>query len=228
MKSTPKEPGRRRARLRQIRQMLVATAKADPKFLPIVLGAGLGVFAVFVVVGILVSQPIVFGLLGFMAALLVGMSLAGRRATATAFGQIEGQPGAAFAVLTSMRGDWRVTQAVEFTRGFDLVHRVVGRPGVILVAEGAGARPKELIGTHARKIRRVIGDTPIYDLVVGDGEGQVPLRKLQAHMTKLPRNLKPRDVNALEARLKAIGGPNMPIPKGPMPKGGKMPRPKIR
>jgi hypothetical protein len=228
MKSKPAEGGGRRARLRQIRQTLAATAKADPKFLPIVLGSGLGVFAVFVLIGILVSQPIFLGIIGLMLGVLVGMSIAGRRATAMAFGQIEGQPGAAFAVLSSMRGDWRVTQAVEFTRSYDLVHRVVGRPGVILVAEGSGARPKELIGTHARKVRRVVGDKPIYDVVVGEGEGQVPLRKLQAHMTKLPRNLKPKDVNELEARLKAIGGPNMPIPKGPMPKGGKIPRPKIR
>jgi len=147
------------------------------------------------------------------------MTIAGRRASSMAFSRIEGQPGAAFAVLGSMRGDWRVTQAVEFTRSFDLVHRVIGRPGVILVAEGKGAKPRELIGTHARKVRRVVGDKPIYDVVVGDGEGQVPLRGLQAHMLKLPRNLTPKEVNELESRLKAMGGASMPIPKGPMPRG---------
>jgi hypothetical protein len=228
MTSKPTEGGGRFARIGQIRQTLVATAKVDPKFLPIVLGSGLGVFAVFVLIGILIHQPILLAIFGLLAGALVAMSLAGRRATTVAFSRLDGQPGAAFAVLSSMRGDWRVTQAVEFTRSYDLVHRVVGRPGVVLVAEGSGARPKELIGTHARKVRRVIGDKPIYDVVVGDGEGQVPLRKLQAHVTKLPRNLKPKEVNDLEARLKAIGGPNMPIPKGPMPKGGKVPRGKIR
>lgn len=222
------EGGGRRARLRQIRQTLGATAKADPKFLPIVIGSGVGVFIVFMLIGMAVNQHLLLGIVGVMFGLLVAMSLAGRRAASTAFGQIEGQPGAAFAVLNSMRGDWRVTQAVEFTRSFDLVHRVVGRPGVILVAEGSGARPKELIGTHARKVRRVIGEKPIYDVVVGNDEGQVPLRKLQGHLTKLPRNLKPAEVNELDARLKAIGGASMPIPKGPMPKGGKIPRPKIR
>jgi hypothetical protein len=45
---------------------------------------------------------------------------------------------------------------------------------------------------------------------------------------KLPRNLKPVEVNELEKRLKAIGGPNMPIPKGPLPKSGRVQRGKIR
>jgi hypothetical protein len=225
--TTPPKVGRR-ARLSQIRATLGATAKADPKFLPIVIGSGLAVFALFILIGLLIEQSLIFGILGPVAGLMVAVAIAGRRATNGMFAQIEGQPGAAFAVVSSMRGDFRATQAVEFTRGMDLVHRVVGRPGVILIGEGSGARPKELIATHARKVRRVIGDRPIYDVVVGDEEGQVPLRKLQAHLMKLPRNLKPVEVNELEKRLKAIGGPNMPIPKGPMPKSGRVQRGKIR
>lgn len=223
---TPAKPAaksKRRQRFAQIRQTLAASAKSDPKFIPYVVGTFIAVFAVALVIGFLIDSPILLGVFGLLLAALAAMTMAGRRASVVAFSQIEGQPGAAFAVLGSMRGDWRVTQAVEFTRNYDLVHRVIGRPGVILVAEGSGARPKELIGTHARKVRRVIGDKPVYDVVVGDGEGEVPLRKLQAHLMKLPRNLKPKEVNELESRLKAIGGANMPIPKGPMPRG-KMPR----
>lgn len=218
---TPKPPAKanRRERLRQIRDTLSATAKNDSKFIPIVAGTFLATFAVVLAIGFLLGQPIFIGILGLSLAALAAMTIAGRRASSMAFARIDGQPGAAYAVLGSMRGDWRVTQAVEFTRGFDFVHRVIGRPGVILVAEGSGARPRELIGAQARKVRRVIGDKPIYDVVVGTEEGQVPLRKLQAHMLKLPRNLKPKEVNDLESRLKALGGPNMPIPKGPMPRG---------
>jgi hypothetical protein len=228
MTSTTPPKASRRARLSQIRATLGATAKADPKFLPIVIGAGLGVFALFILIGMLLEQTLIFGILGLTAGLMVAVAIAGRRATNGMFAQIEGQPGAAFAVVSSMRGDFRATQAVELTRNMDLVHRVVGRPGVILIGEGSGARPKELIATHARKVRRVIGDRPIYDVVVGDEDGQVPLRKLQSHLMKLPRNLKPAEVNELEKRLKAIGGPNMPIPKGPMPKSGRVQRGKIR
>ena len=34
---------------------------------------------------------------------------------------------------------------------------------------------------------------------------------------RLPRKLKKSEVNAVESRMKALGGPNVPIPKGPIP-----------
>jgi hypothetical protein len=121
-----------------------------------------------------------------------------------------------------------MTPAIAMTRNQDFVHRVVGRPGVVLVAEGSGARPRELLIAELRKVKRVAGDVPVYDIVVGDGPGQVPLKRLQVHMMKLPRNLKGKEVNAMEARLKAMGSMAMAMPKGPMPRGGKVPRGKIR
>lgn len=196
--------------------------------LPIVLGVAAGVFAVLLLTGFLVDSPVLFGVLGLFMAAAAAAVVFGRRASAAAFGSVEGQPGAAAAVLTSMRGDWRVTPAVAFNRNQDLVHRVVGRPGVILVGEGSPSGTRGLMSQERRRLSRVAGDAPIYDVVVGDGEGQVALRKLQVHFTKLPRNLKPKQVNAMDARLKAIGGANIPLPKGPMPRGGRVPRGKVR
>ena len=63
-------------------------------------------------------------------------------------------------------------------------------------------------------------------MLVGDGEGQVSIRQLQRHMMKLPRNLKRGEVSTVEARMKAIGGTNMPMPKGPIPT--RVPRGKMR
>ena len=142
----------------------------------------------------------------------------------TAYSQVEGQVGAAAAVLSSMRGDWRVTPAVGFTREQDLVHRVIGKPGVILVAEGARNRTRTLVGNEKRRVSRVAGQTPVYDVYVGDGEGEVPLRGLEKHFLKLPHNIKPKVVNELDRKFTAMGGPAMPIPKGPMPRGGRVPR----
>ncbi|MCA1824993.1 MAG: DUF4191 domain-containing protein [Frankia sp.] len=211
-------------RFAQLRLAIAATAKNDPKFVPLVLAGSLGTAAIVVVVGVLIGHVISFAILAVLLGLIVALIITGRRATSAQFASIEGQPGAAAAVLSAMRGNWRVTPAVEFTRNQDLLHRVIGRPGIVLVAEGSPARARELIGNHARRVRRVAGDTPIYDVLVGDGEGQVGLRKLQAHMMKLPRNIKPKEVNDLERRLKAIGGPSIPIPKGPMPRSGKIPK----
>lgn len=219
-----KPPGK----LRQIGQMVALTAKADPRYVPIVAVAVLvTVAAVFLLFNWLIG-PIVGAILAVLSGVLAFTSVTGRRGQAAAFSNIEGQPGAAAAVLNAMRGDWRVTPAVAFNKNQDFVHRVVGRAGVILVAEGGGgARTRDLLSGELRKVRRVIGpDAPLHDIVVGDGEGQVPLKRLQVHVMKLPRAMKPREVNVVDSRLKALDGSGVPLPKGPMPtrmpRGGKM------
>jgi len=217
----PKPP--RGARLKQVKTAFAVTRANDPKVLPLVLAAFFGTFLLLLAIGFVVDHPVYLGIVGFMLALVVTAFVFGRRVQATAYSQVEGQLGAAAAVLNNMRGDWRVTPAVGFTREQDLVHRVVGRPGIVLVAEGAASRSRGLVTTEKRKLARFVGDTPVYDVLVGDGEGQVTLRGLEKHFLKLPRNIKGKQVNDLDRRLKAIGGATMPVPKGPVPRG-KVPR----
>ena len=217
----PKLP--RGARLKQIKTAFAVTRANDPKVLPLVLAAFFGVFLLLLAIGFVVGHPVYLGILGFLLALVVTAFVFGKRVQATAYSQVEGQLGAAAAVLTNMRGDWRVTPAVGFTREQDLVHRVVGRPGIVLVAEGAASRSRGLVITEKKKLARFVGDTPVYDVLVGDGEGQVALRGLEKHFLKLPQNIKGKQVNDLDRRLKAIGGATLPMPKGPMPRG-KQPR----
>ena len=228
-KGGPTKPSRG-ARASQLKQAFSLTRKSDPRMVPLVLGAFLVPFALLLALGFLVVGPFYLGLLGVLLGLVAATAVFGRRVQKTAFSQVEGQVGAGAAVLTNMRGDWRVTPAVGFTREQDMVHRVLGRPGIVLVAEGAGGRTKNLIATEKKRLARFIGDTPIYDVRVGDGEGEIPLRQLERHFLKLPRNIKPKRVNDLDGRLKAIGAaqPLLPIPKGPMPKGGRVPRGKPR
>jgi hypothetical protein len=221
--ATPEIPT---GKLAQIRQMVSMTKDADPRYVPIVVAAVVLAGAVAFAVGMLLAGPILGGILALLAALIAFTVVTGRRGQSAAFSRIEGQPGAAFAILQSLRGDWRVEPAVAFNKNQDLVHRAVGRPGVILVAEGSGARARELLSSELRRTRKVIGEAPLHDIVIGEGEGQVPLKRLQVHVMKLPRALKPKEVNAVESRLKALGGATMPIPKGPMPthipRGGKI------
>src|SRR4051812_15693378 len=222
----PEAPSGRVAQMRAVWSM---TRKADPRLPLLVLGPALLVLAALVVVGILIGHPIYLLILGVLGALLTGTALFGRRATSTMYAQVEGQPGAAASVLQTLRGDWRTTPAVAFDRNMDLVHRVVGRPGVVLVGEGpSSTQLRQLITDQKRRVGRVAPDTPIYDVLVGDGEGQVPLRKLQQHIMKLPRNVGRKDISGPEARMKALGGTNAPMPKGPMPRPGQIPRGKMR
>jgi len=94
---------------------------------------------------------------------------------------------------------------------------VIGLPGVILVAEGSPQRTRGLIVGQKRALSRWIGDVPVYEVQVGDGDGQVPLKGLEKHFVKLPRNIKGKQVNELDRKLKAMGGATLPVPKGPMP-----------
>ena len=82
-------------------------------------------------------------------------------------------PGAAAAVLQSMRGNWTVTPAIAANRNMDVVHRAVGRPGVVLVGEGSANRLPSLLAAEKKRVGRVAFDVPVFDFQVGDGKGQV-------------------------------------------------------
>lgn len=208
-----------RERLSQMWVAFNKTRELDPKLLPMVVGIPLAVLVVFIVLGLLLPGGMVlWTVFGVLFALLTGLLVFGRRLSKAQIGMIEGQPGAAAAVLQSMRGMWTVAPAVAFTRNQDLVHRVVGRPGIVLVGEGAPARVATLLKQEQRRVARVAGETPIHLISVGDREDQVTLGALQAQVMKLPRALKPRDVGTLEQRLGALRDNQPPLPKGPMPR----------
>jgi hypothetical protein len=217
-------------RLKQIRMVASLVNQQNPKALPIVFGSAAGIIVVFVLIGLLTNLAGFLIPLGVLLGLGTGMFLFGRFAQGAQYSAIEGQPGAAAAVLQSMRGNWTVTPAVNANRNLDVVHRAVGRPGVVLVGEGAPSRVAGLLAAEKRKTARVAHDVPIFEFQVGNEEGQIPVRQLQRKIMRLPRTLRPTAVSDLNSRLKALQ-PSMQMPKGPLPKGvrqPKMPRPRVR
>ncbi|MHA3703533.1 DUF4191 domain-containing protein [Jatrophihabitans sp. YIM 134969] len=205
-------------------QAFQMTRKTDKLLVPIMVGAFVVVVAVVWAIGSLaLGQPLYFTLpLGALLGLAVAMLLFSRRAQTSAYSQAEGQPGAAAYVLDNLRGDWRVKQAVAGNTHLDAVHRLIGRPGIVLVGEGAAHRIRGLVAQEKKKTARVAGDTPIYDVIVGRDDDEVPLAKLNGYLMRLPRNLSAEQVSALDRRLAALGGGKMPLPQGPMPQGAKM------
>ncbi|MDX6208274.1 MAG: hypothetical protein QOE24_665 [Frankiales bacterium] len=218
----------RRQRFAQLREAYTATASRDPKLPLFMAGAFVGIIALFVVLGLLLGFLIYLTILGVIFGTFGVLGVLYRRATKAGLAEIEGEPGAAAAVLQSMRGDWQITPAVAFNVSQDMVHRVVGKPGVILVAEGAQTRTKALLLQEKKRVSRVAAEVPVYEVSVGDEDGQIPLRKLQNHILRLPRNLDGKATSAVKQRLRALGAGQPPIPKGPMPKGGRVPRGKMR
>lgn len=211
--------GKRFERWKQVAAAYKITRKRD-RTLPLWMAlAFFGTFGVLLLLLTLTGIPIYIGIpTAVLFGVLGMMVIFGRRAQKAAFGQVEGQPGAAYWVLQNMRGDWRLTQGVQVSAQLDAVHRVLGRPGVVIVGEGQSHRVRGLMAQEKKRVARIAGDTPIYDVLVGEEDGQVPIRRLNTHLVKLPRNLSQAQVNAMEKRLAALGGTKAPpLPKGPMP-----------
>jgi hypothetical protein len=172
--------------------------------------------------------------LDLVTAILVGllavMIVFGRRAQKAQYAQIEGRPGAAAAALNVLRRGWKVDPAIAFNKSQDLVHRVVGPPGIVLVGEGNPNRLRSLLANERRKHERVVSETPIHEVVAGDSEGAVPIPKLSRHVSKLGRSIKPSEMTDVLQRLKALDAnrSNIPLPKGPIPTNLKGARQNLR
>ncbi|MFL6089850.1 MAG: DUF4191 domain-containing protein [Aeromicrobium sp.] len=215
-----------KGRLRQIVQAYRITKQSEPS-LP------LRLLAWFVVVGgvaamaemVLFTRHNVFGIVfgvifGILAGILAVMVVLGRRAEGAAYAQIEGQPGAAAGALQMLKKGWDVKPAVAFTRNQDLVHRVIGRPGIVLIGEGNANRVKQLLASEKTKHQRMGGDeVPVHTLVVGQGDGEIPLPKLIRHVQKMKKQIEPATQTALMQKAKALDAmrPAAPMPRGPMP-----------
>ena len=211
-----------RARYKQIWQAFQMQRREDKALLPLMIGALLVSVAVVFAIGLIFDLQWILLPLGIAVGVLAAVSLFGRRVQRNVYSKAEGQPGAAGWALDNLRGQWRVTPGVAGTTHLDAVHRVIGRPGIILVAEGAPHRVKGLLAQEKKRTARVAGTMPIYDIIVGNDEGQVPLSKLQRHLMKLPRNINRQEMESMEARLAALGSRAAAMPKGPMPAGAKM------
>jgi metallophosphoesterase superfamily enzyme len=125
----------------------------------------------------------------------------------------------------AIRKGWTVTPAASVNKNQDMVHRAVGRAGVVLVGEGGHAL-RTLLNDERRKVERFAPGVPVHEVIVGDHDGAISVRKLQRKMGKFAKKLSNAQVRELRARLKSVGGMNIPIPKGPMPKNLRMPKPR--
>ncbi|MFX0537330.1 DUF4191 domain-containing protein [Ornithinimicrobium sp. Y1847] len=221
----PNNPGR----IAQFRQVFTMTRKADPAAVWWMILAALAVLLVALLIGIWWGQVIYMLILGIPLAFLAAIVILGRRAERAAFAQIEGQPGASSAVLGQLRRGWYYEQepvaaeAGGTMRGMRDLHnaamvfRAVGKPGVILLAEGPKGAAQRLATAERRKVARVVGEeVPVHTIMVGNGEGQTPLRKVTKTMKGYPKALSRDEAGMVQQRMKALGGgrKRAPVPAG--------------
>jgi hypothetical protein len=208
-------------RIKQIGMVFSFTAKRDRLFVPLVAAA------VAIAIGITVALTILWGplfiVVGIMLVLLAILIVLNLRANKAMMNEAEGQPGAAASIVENMRGDFRVTPALASTTQFDFVHLVISRGGVVLLGEGNPARVRGLINQERKRLSKVIGSADMHDFMVGNGEGEVPIRKLRMTLMRLPRTLTPKDINSLDKRLKALSA-RPQLPKGAIPKNMRPPK----
>jgi hypothetical protein len=223
MSTTVPEPAK--GRLGQMRQAYQITKRSDRRIGLILLLTFLVVGGVFGALGYFLFGDGTIGLIiTIVFALLTGLLgvliVFGRRAEKAAYAQVEGQRGAAAGALQMLRRGWEVKPAVAFNKNQDVIHRVVGRPGIVLVGEGNHNAVRGLIAAEVKKHARVGGESvPVTGIIVGHGTGEVPLTKLVKHVQKLPKKIKPAQMSELIYKLKALDAmrPAAPMPRGPVP-----------
>lgn len=223
-KRTPKPEG---GKIKQLRMAYSITRKKD-KLLPWAMLLAFAVdFAIVFGLGILIGHIIFGAIFAVLTGILAAVWIFGSRVQKSAYAEIDGQPGAAAAVLkTVKRGGWTITPAVAINKNQDCVHRAVGKAGIVLIAEGAPRGRDELLEAERKRMNRFVADVPVIEMRVGNGEGEIPLGKLAKKLMRQPRNLKGGQVTEVNDRLRAVGDlmKNVPIPKGPMPKNFRMPK----
>lgn len=217
----PKAP--RKKRFAQLREAYVVTKEGDPAIGLWIAGTFLVTWLLFIALGFIWGHPVYAAIVSIPIAVLAATFLFSRRAERAAYASIQGQLGAAASVLMAIKRGWTVTPAVAVAKNQDMVHRAASRAGVVLIGEGSNGVRSMLIDER-KKMERFLPGTPIVEVLVGDTDDRVALRKLQKHVRKLPKQLTQVQLREVKSRLKAIGGMNIPLPKGPMPKGAKVPK----
>lgn len=222
-KRKKKERKIREPRFKAIRDAYAITKSVKPWIGTLLLAIFVTVLGIGIGIGVVVGHPVYVGFIALPLALLASLFIFSRIALAASFASVEGQIGAGASVLMAIRKGWTTTPAVAVNKNQDMVHRSVGRAGIVLTAEGSIAT-RQLVQSARKDAERFAPGVPIYEIWVGDGDEQVPLRKLQKQVGKYKKSLSAHQMREVRARLKAVGGMSLPIPKGPMPKNVRVPK----
>lgn len=222
-----KQPEKKPNFLQLLKQAYQITAKHDKALIPVLLISFLIPVAIGVGIGISMNRTvaIVYGsVFGVLFGVLAAMFMLTRRFEKTMFAQMAGQMGGSLAIAQTIRQGWTFadTPVAVDPRTQAVVFQGVGRGGIVLLAEGGGSARKVVDQTRARFTKLVPG-VPVTPIYVGEAEGQVPMKRL----TKEIRGVKKRnygrgwgkglsksEMEAVRNRLKALGAPKMPVPKG--------------
>ena len=215
-KRKAKENKIKKPRFQTFRDAYKVTKQVKPWISAALIGIFLATWSVGIAIGASLDHPVYFAFISFPLAALLTLLFFTRQAGSAAYSAIDGQIGAGASVLMAIRKGWTTTPAVAVARNQDMVHRSVGRAGIVLTGEGSQS-VRQMMSDEKKKAERFAPGVPVIEILVGSEEGRIPIQKLQSHMRRLPKKLSAHQMREVRARLTAVGGMSMPIPKGPMP-----------
>ena len=226
-KDDTKKRGKRNAdgtkktgRLKQMLEVFKYTQEVDRSTLPLMILAVVGAIAVGVLLTVLIFDSPWYGIfMGLAVGVLIAMIILARKAERAAFDRIKGQTGAALAAMQSIRRGWNVEdEPVQIDpRSQKMLFRASGRAGIAVVAEDSTGISMKLLEKERRSIRRVLqhDNVPVHQIVVGDGEGEVPLHKLPTYMQRMKKQLTKQESAQVTKRLNALHRSlRQQVPKG--------------
>jgi hypothetical protein len=155
-------------------------------------------------------------LITLLSTFVVGSLVLSRRAEKAAYASWEGQAGATGAVIsTLLKRKWRGSDqpVAGNARSMDLVYRIVGAPGVVLIGEGHQAGAQILVDIERKKLQKIAPGVPVHSIYVTESDRAVKLSELRKTIKKLGKALNRSEIKAVSSRLTALGI-NLPIPKG--------------
>lgn len=216
---------------------LYSFTKAEFSWLPwvlvavVVAGIGIGVLVGFLIPPTAVWSVILWGVTGLLFGLLGAMILLTRLSTRAMYLKLDGMPGAAGHVLsTSLGRNWVASDMPVGVnpKSQDAVYRVIGRGGVVIVAEGARGRLTRLVNDEKMKVQRVASGVPINVVYIGHGDGDVPISKLSATVKSFPKKVDRATMAAVVKRVDSVSQSvtSLPIPKGIDPMRARAQRPR--
>ena len=213
-----KEPQKKTRWYKLIAQAYQTTAPTDRLLLPYMLVAVLVPILISVAAAIAiggVAAMIYCVIFGLMFGVLAGLFTLTKRFEKNAFSRMDGVVGGSLAVAQSIRNGWSFDENPEAVdnKGRAVVFRGVGKTGIVLIAEGGGPAHR-LVDTASKRITKLVPGVPVRPIYVGNGEGQVKLTKLTREIRKGKTVLSRGERDKVTARLRAMGGAKLPVPKG--------------
>lgn len=207
------------------------TNQIRPKTKFWVWGSVIVLLAVFITLAAVTGRWFTFILFGIMAAFIAGLGTLTWQMSGARYDRLDGQLGAVSALLGEGRRGWSAAaEPIAINpRTRDLVYRIVGRPGVVLISEGPASRVSRMLDDEAKRITRVMAEVPVHKVQVGNEKGQVHISKMWSTIGKLKGSkLRANEIAALAKRLDAMAAKRMPIPKGIDPAKARISRRALR